>query len=134
MDRDEQAIRSLVTTWMEASAAGDLSRVLELMTDDVVFLSAGRPPMCGKESFAAASRAMEGKTRVEGRAAIQEVRVFGEWAYCWNQLTLAVHPIDGGAPSQLSGPALSILRKQPNGRWLFFRDANMLAPVGAPSR
>ena len=129
MDQDEQAIRSVVTTWMEASAAGTLSRLLELMADDVVFLGPGRSPMCGKEGFAAASRAMEGKTRVEGRAAIQEVRVFGEWAYCWNQLTLAVHPIDGGAVLQLSGPALSILRKQPDGRWLFFRDANMLAPV-----
>jgi uncharacterized protein (TIGR02246 family) len=122
MDRDEEAIRLLVTTWMEASAAGNLPRVLELMADDVVFLGAGRPPMRGKEGFAAASRAME------------EVRVFGEWAYCWNELTLAVHPIDGGAPSHLSGPALSILRKQPDGRWLFFRDANMLSPVPQPSR
>jgi hypothetical protein len=26
MDRDEHAIRSLVATWMEATAAGDLAR------------------------------------------------------------------------------------------------------------
>jgi uncharacterized protein (TIGR02246 family) len=78
MDRDEQVIRSQVATWMEATAAGNLPRVLELMADDVVFLGAGRPPMRGKDAYAAATRAMEGKTRFEGKADIQEVRVLGE--------------------------------------------------------
>ena len=78
MDRDEQAIRSLVATWMQATAAGDLPRVLELMDDDVVFLGSGRPPMRGRHDFEAASNAM--RARVEGTADIQEVRVFGDWA------------------------------------------------------
>ena len=129
MDRDEQAIRSLVETWMQATAAGDLPRVLELMADDVVFLGAGRPPMRGKDAFAAASRALEGKSRVEGTAETQEVRVFGDWAYSWNQLTVTIHPIEGGAPTRMSGPALSILRKNPDGQWVIVRDANMVAPV-----
>jgi len=128
MDSDEQAIRALVTTWMQASADGDLQRVLELMADDVVFLGAGRPPMRGKDAFAAATRAMEGKVRIEGGADTQEVRVFGDWAYSWNQLTVTMHPADGGTPKRLAGPVLSILRKRPDGRWVFFRDANMLAP------
>ena len=70
MDRDEQAIRSVVATWMQATTAGDLPRVLELMADDVVFLGAGRPPMRGKDAFAAASRAMEAKSRVEGASIV----------------------------------------------------------------
>lgn len=128
VDADEQAIRSLVSTWLDASAKGDFARILELMADDVVFLGAGRPPMRGKESFAAASRAMEGKSRVEGTAEVQEVRVFGDWAYSWTHLTLTVHPIGGGTPARLSGPALSILHRQPNGTWVIVRDANMVAP------
>lgn len=127
MTNDEQAIRALVETWMRATLAGDLDRVLELMAEDVVFLGAGRPPMRGKEAFAAASRAMEGKVRVEGRADVQEVRVFGDWAYCWNQLTVTTHPADGGAPAERSGPALSVLRRNPDGRWVIFRDANMVS-------
>jgi uncharacterized protein (TIGR02246 family) len=127
---DEQAIRALVATWVDASAKGDLPRVLELMADDVVFLGAGRPPMRGKEAFAAASRAMEGKTRVEGTAEVQEVRVFGDWAYSWTQLTLTMHP-SGAAPTKLSGPALSVLHRNADGRWVIFRDANMVAPASS---
>ena len=127
MDRDEQAIRSVIATWMQATAAADLPRVLELMDDDVVFLGAGRPPMRGRTDFAAASKAM--KARVEGTADIQEVRVFGEWAYCWNQLTVTIHPAGGGAPTRLNGPALSVLRRKPDGSWVVFRDANMVAPA-----
>ena len=127
MDRDEQAIRSLVATWMQATAAGDTPRVLELMADDVVFLGAGRPPMRGRNDFASTSKAMQG--RVEGTADIQEVRVFGDWAYCWNQLTVTIHPVGGGTPTRLNGPALSILRRKPDGSWVVFRDANMIAPA-----
>ena len=129
MNPDEQAIRSLVATWFEATAAGDLPRVLELMAEDVVFLAAGRPAMRGRDGFAAASRAMEGRSRVEGTAEIQEVQVFGDWAYCWNQLTLTVRPAGGDATTRLTGPALSVLRKQADGRWVIFRDANMLGPA-----
>jgi uncharacterized protein (TIGR02246 family) len=132
MTDDEQAIRLLVSTWLEATSKGDVSRVLDLIADDVVFLGPGRPPMRGKDSFAAASRAMDGKSRVEGTVEVQEVRVFGDWAYDWVQLTLTVHPTGGGAPMRLSGPALSILRRNPDGKWVLFRDANMLAPETKP--
>jgi uncharacterized protein (TIGR02246 family) len=128
MTQDEQAIRALVSTWIEASSKGDLARVLELIADDVVFLGPGRPPMRGKEAFAAASRAMEGKSRVEGTAEAQEVRVFGDWAYHWVHLTLTMHPAGGGAPTRISGPTLSILRKTADGKWVIFRDANMVTP------
>ena len=131
MDADEQAIRKLITTWMEASAAGDLARVLELMDDDVVFLGPGRPPMT-KDGFAAASRAMEGQVRIDGTAHVQEIRVFADWAYCWNQLTISMQPMAGGAPTRRGGPALSILRKKPDGRWVIVRDANMVTASGKP--
>jgi len=129
MNSDEQAIRALVATWLEASAVGDLNRVLELMADDVVFLGAGRPPMRGKDAFAAASRASEAKARIEAVADIQEIRIFGDWAYSWNQLTLTLHPSDRGPAKHMAGPVLSVLRKLPGGKWVIFRDANMVGPA-----
>jgi uncharacterized protein (TIGR02246 family) len=126
MSADEQAIRSAVQTWMKASADGDLPRVLALMDEDVVFIGPGRPPMRGRSAFAAASKSMEGKVRIEGHSEIQEVRVFGDWAYVWTQLTITMHPSGDGAPVHRSGPGLSVWRKTADGAWVIFRDANMV--------
>ena len=130
MNADEQAIRSAVQTWMQASADGDLLRVLALMDDEVVFIGPGRPPMRGKDAFAAASKGMAWKVRIEGSSDIQEVRVFGDWAYVWTQLTIAMRPVEGGAPTHRSGPGLSVWRKKPDGAWVIFRDANMVTTEG----
>ena len=126
MTQDEQAIRALVATWMEATRTDDLDRILELIDDDVVFIGAGRPVMRGKAPFVDLSRARQGKARVDGRVEVQEVRVFGDWAYVWNQLAVTVTPEGGGDPMRMAGPSMSILRKKPDGRWVVFRDANMV--------
>jgi uncharacterized protein (TIGR02246 family) len=127
---DEQAIRSAIQTWMQASLDGDVPRVLELMDEDVVFIGPGRPPMRGKQAFADASKAMQGKVRIEGASDIQEIRVFGDWAYVWTQLTIIMKPADDGAPTHRSGPGLSIWRKTADGKWVIFRDANMVTTEG----
>ena len=48
MNSDEQEIRQLVATWIDATKTGDTDTVLSLMADDVVFLVTGQPPMIGK--------------------------------------------------------------------------------------
>jgi uncharacterized protein (TIGR02246 family) len=125
MNADEQAIRAAVQAWMQASADGDVASVLALIDDDVVFLGPGRPPM-GKAEFDAASKAMSGKMRIEGTSDIQEVRVAGDWAYVWTQLSITMTPEDGAAVRR-GGPGLSIWRKKSDGAWVIFRDANMVA-------
>lgn len=112
--------------WLKASAAGDLKTVLGLMAEDVVFLIPGRPPMRGREAFATASQAMEGKFRMEGKNEIQEIQVSGNLAYCWTYLAVTVTPTAGGSPMRRSGYTLSVLRKESTGNWVLIRDANML--------
>ena len=128
METDEQAIRNLVATWIEASKKGDNETVLGLMADDVVFLLPGRQPMRGKGAFAAAAEAQSKQRpfKFDAISEIQEIKVFGEWAYLWTKLSLTIVPIEGGAPVKREGNTLSILKKQ-SGKWLLFRDANMLA-------
>jgi uncharacterized protein (TIGR02246 family) len=125
MTTDEQAIRDFMATWREASAAGDLPRVLELMADDVVFLTPGHPPMRGKAEFAA--RSAGNPPRIEARQNVKEIVVTGDWAYCWTELSVTMTPA-GGTPVRRSGHTLSVMRRQPDGKWVLARDANMLAP------
>ena len=127
MQTDEQAIREVVSTWLRASKAGDSKTVLGLMTDDVVFLVPGHPPMRGKASFASSQTAME-QFDFNATSEVQEVTVLGDWAYIWTQLSVVMTPKGGGEAVKRSGPTLSIFRKE-SGRWLLSRDANMLSKV-----
>jgi uncharacterized protein (TIGR02246 family) len=52
---DEQQIRDVIETWVKASREGDLATVMNLMTEDVVFLTPGNPPM-RREEFEAGSK------------------------------------------------------------------------------
>jgi len=129
MQSDEQQIRQLVSTWLAASRAGDVDTVLSLMTDDVVFLVPGRPPM-RKGEFTALSRVPTGKTprKVDATSEIQEIQVSGDWAYMWTKLSVVITPPDGGQSMERAGHTLTVL-KRVNGKWLLARDANLLAPV-----
>jgi uncharacterized protein (TIGR02246 family) len=125
MQNDEEAIREVVATWFSASRAGDTEKVLSLMTDDVVFLVPGKPPMRGKGAFAAALAAMK-PFDMDASSTIEEIKVSGDWAYMWSNLSVIMTPKNGGAAVKRAGPTLSILRKE-SGKWLMARDANMLS-------
>ena len=135
MTSDEQDIRQLVATWMAATKAGDIDAVLNLMTEDVVFLVTGQPPMMGKSAFAAAAKgqAGQGSPQFDGTSDIQEIRVIGDWAFMWTRLSVVVTPPGGGPSMTRAGHTLTILRKL-EGKWLLARDANMLAPVSNAAR
>jgi len=124
MTEDERAIRALIDTWMEASKAGDLKNVLNLMADDVVFMVPGKEPF-GKAEFAAMSQGMK-DVRVEGEAEIKELKVLGDWAYLRNHLRIAVTP-PNGQTTRRSGYTLTILKKNEAGQWVLARDANLVA-------
>lgn len=124
MTDDERAIRQLVETWLAASKAGDLATVLDLMTDDVVFMVPGREPF-GKEAFAAAAAGAQ-EIRMEGSSEVRELQVLGPWAYMRCRLRIEMTPPGAAAPMRRSGHTLTILRKGADGRWRIARDANLL--------
>lgn len=129
MQNDEQEIRQLVTTWMAASKAGDIEKILSLMADDVVFLVTGQPVM-RKADFAAAAKSQSGgdAPQFDGSSEIQEIKILGDWAFMWAKLKVVVTPPGGAQSMTRAGYTLTILKKQ-NGQWVLARDANMLAPV-----
>jgi len=123
MTDDERAIRELVDRWMEASRRGDTAAVLELMTDDVVFMTPGREPF-GKQEFRATADAMR-DVEMDGRAEVREIEVIGDRAWIRNRIDLTLMPA-GGEPLRRSGYTLTILKKCEDGRWRLFRDANLV--------
>jgi uncharacterized protein (TIGR02246 family) len=129
MQSDEQQIRELVATWMSATQAGEVDKVLELVADDAVFLVAGKPPM-RKGEFADGLRAQASHAapKFQGRSEIQEITVSGDWAFMWTKLTVVATPPDGSPAFTRAGHTLTVLKRE-KGRWLLARDANLLVPV-----
>jgi uncharacterized protein (TIGR02246 family) len=123
---DQQSIHELIALWHKATAAGDVDTVLTLMSDEVVFLSAGQPPMRGREAFATALRGLLASRTIESTFEIHEIVVAGDLAYAWTRLCVRLIPRANGDVEVREGNALSILRKQTDGSWEVTRDANML--------
>jgi uncharacterized protein (TIGR02246 family) len=127
MQDDERAIRELILSWMTATIAGDVAHLKLLMAEDVVFLAAGQAPMRGRDAFAASFAAALEKFEIHPSSNIQEIKIFGDHAYCWNHLNVTMTSKNDGAVMRRTGAALTILQKNANGRWVIARDANMLS-------
>lgn len=128
MQNDEQAIRELFANWRAATKKGDLSSLLKLMAEDAVFLTPGQPLLIGRAAFAEASEQTPTHQHIVPNGVIEELEIVGDWAYCRTYLTVTVTPGPDGAPLELSGHTLTILRKQADGQWVVARDANLLTP------
>ncbi len=123
---DEQQIRDLIAKWLTASRKKDLTEILPLMAEDVVFLVPGQPPMRGRAVFASGFEGWKDKFELEIESEIQEIQVMGDWAYSWTKLAVTMIPVDGGPANRRSGYTLTVLRKNADGAWQIFRDANLL--------
>jgi uncharacterized protein (TIGR02246 family) len=128
MGPDEQAIRALHATWIDAVNAGDLVRLLTLMADDVVFLNPGRAPL-GRDGFPPGFSTAHQQSWIHCVSELEEVVVVGEVAYTRARDSLSVTPRAGGEAMQLAGHRITVYRKQPDGRWVLARDAHTLSPV-----
>jgi uncharacterized protein (TIGR02246 family) len=127
MRSDEQAIRELHSTWIDAVNAGDLARLLTLMADDVVLLNPGRAPV-DRDGFSAVFSSAHQQARIHCVSDLEEVVVVGEVAYTRSLDSLSVIPT-GGAEEKLAGHRMTIYRRRPDGGWVLARDVNVLVPV-----
>jgi uncharacterized protein (TIGR02246 family) len=127
MSEDELAIRSAVSSWLEATERGDIESVLDLMTEDALFFLPGQHPM-DKSAFGSASRSQAAaRLRIQAYCEIQEVQVEGTMGYVWSWLAVTV-TAPGADAMRREGHTLTVFRKV-SGRWLLHRDANFMARV-----
>ncbi len=114
--------------WIEAVNAGDLTRLLTLVAEDVVFLTPGQAPL-GREGFSSNFTNAHRQMRIGCTSELEEVVVVGEVAYTRSRDALSVTPPAGGKTAQFAGYRLTVYRKQRDGRWLLSRDVHTLSAV-----
>jgi uncharacterized protein (TIGR02246 family) len=124
MTDDERAIRDVVATWLAATRAGDFATVSSLIAEDAVFMVPGETPF-GKTAFMAGSEGFK-PAHFEATGNIEELQILGDWAFIRNHLDVTMTPRGNSQSVRRTGYTLTILRKEPDGKWVLARDANLM--------
>jgi ketosteroid isomerase-like protein len=74
---DQQQIRDLIQRWMDISGTDQVEPLGELMSDDIVFLQPGQPPLRGRDAAMTVFRQAANKVRLTCWADIQDIAVSG---------------------------------------------------------
>ncbi len=125
---DEQQIRAIIDTWAEASRNGDLTALLNLMTEDDIFLTFftdGYMSMPSQD-LAASFKSMTESVSFEARSNLQEITTKGDVAVCSNLLEVRITPRAGGDTVKRAGRIPTAFRRGDDGQW---RIANMRSPA-----
>lgn len=125
MTTDEQAIRGVIAEWIRATESGDVDALAELMTEDMVFLTTGNPPLT-KPGFLDGMRAILQDALIQTESEIREVRVEGGVGWCWHDLAVRITPRRGGEPKEVRGTTFGVYLRGEDGRWRLHRDANLM--------
>lgn len=126
MESDEREIRTVHSIWIDSVNAGDLARLLTLVSKDVVFLAPGQAPF-GWEGFSSNFTAAHQQMRICCTSELEEVVVVGEVAYTRTRDALSATPRAGGKTARRAGHRMTIYRKQRDGGWLLSRDVHTLS-------
>ncbi len=124
--REVRAIRSVFQSWYRAMEGGDIAGLLLLVTPDVIVKAPGSPPIIGRSALGKAlSTFLEAYSETVNYE-VEEVEVSGQLAFARISERATILPRSGESASSINGMHLTILRRQPDGRWLVARDVSSL--------
>ena len=115
MRTDEREIHDVDSMWIDAVNAGDLARLLTLMTGDVG-VSQSRPSTVRPRWIFHCFFSAHKQAVIRCTSELEEVVVVGEVAYTRSRNALSVTARGGGEATQFAGYRITIYRRQPDGR------------------
>jgi uncharacterized protein (TIGR02246 family) len=122
---DRGAIERFTAEWNAAMKAKDVVRLMSMVTEDVVFLPPGFPPIRGPQAAEAMYRSFFPQfSGIEQEAVSEEVEVMGDWAFAWGMERIVLVPQGDSTPIRMDGKGLSILKRQADGSWKCARAIN----------
>jgi len=122
------AVNRLLAQWAEAARGGDPEAIIALVTDDAEFWSNGAPPLTGQEALRAAFAGLFSRFRLAQRFDCFDLVVSGDLAFVRGMEHNTLEPLDGGPPIVRQQRAFSVLRRDPDGSWRFWRGMTNLPP------
>lgn len=120
----EKTIRDLIDRWMVATKNGDGDAIVDLMCDDVIFTVPNQAPF-GKDEFVDGFRQLA-EMDFEGKSEILEIEVFGDHAFTRTLVEITINTPDGQRIEKRAR-TLTIYKREQDGAWRLYRDANLPA-------
>jgi len=124
MTDDEQAIRDVIQRCTSATNEGDDEAVLDLMWDDALFLVPQAEPF-GIEMFEPSEDSAQ-RPDVHSTCEVLELEVRDDFGWARTHLEVDIVPPEG-EPLHKSGYTFTIFKKDDDGEWRLYRDANLVS-------
>ncbi len=130
---DESAIRALRQAFNEAQRAGDVDHLATFYTDDAVVLGPDEPSTSGLDAIRAASAEFFESSEWNSSEPIEDLEVQGDLAFTRTTWSSTQTDKSTGTSVDVSGKAVHIYRRQPDGTWKIAVDIyNFDAPAETP--
>ncbi len=121
---ERTSIEKLHEQDITATIAHDPKLLCALWSDDAVRFEPGSEPDIGKEAICAKDAkeiASHPNAKITYYPRIRDVQVIGNTAYEWDTFDASSQGPNDAKPRVIRGKALRVLRRQPDGSWLFSR-------------
>ena len=119
-DEDVAAIKALGNAIDELGLAGDWDAFVNMFTDDLLMMPPNAPAIKGRTTYFTWIMSMS-FTMTESNFEFNEINGYGDLAYATATYTETFSIAGVEEPIYDEGKILTILRKQPDGFWLFSR-------------
>jgi uncharacterized protein (TIGR02246 family) len=122
MSDDEKAILEVFDEYSGSLNAGDVDRWMEIWDADGIQMPPEDPAFFGTEQIRERNGKYFDKYNWTMTIDTKEVRVCADWAYGRGFYTATLIPKQPGEQVFIDGKFLTILKRQEDGAWKFFRD------------
>jgi len=118
---EEKAIRQLTDDAVAALNRADVDASVALHASDAMVLAPLRPVEVGSEAIRASLESLFKEYLVCESRTLEEVEVYGDWAFTRGSYRSLLTPKSGGPPEEESGKYIEILTRDSTGAWRYRR-------------
>ncbi len=123
------SVDDLYAAWRDAFKRGDVEAIVELVTPDYVLWAPGRPPIAGRDSLRQMLAPALSTYDISPSFERTESLVAGDLAVDFGWDVQTVTPRARGESRTARQRVVLVIRRQPDGRWLFARGVSQPGPV-----
>jgi uncharacterized protein (TIGR02246 family) len=124
-DSDVASVKAFNQAYEKAERASDVNTMANLWAGDGVMLPPGESAVTGSRQIHAwleRNRPDTTKVRISNNSYNwKDITVAGDYAFQWAPTFFEIQSAEGDAGAHISGTALEVLKKQPDGSWKLYR-------------